>query len=95
MVFKGACCHGNAAKWALSLICREVGFFGNSKLRLPTGCQCRSGLFREIIAQTKYEYAQDDTVTPGLLWEMIKIKTREASISYGKIKKRNLEQKTK
>ena len=48
---------------------------------------------REIIAQTKDEYAQDDTVTPGLSWEMIKMKTREASINYGKIKKRNLEQK--
>ena len=48
---------------------------------------------REIIAQTKDEYAQDDTVTPGLLWEIIKMKTREASINYGKIKKRNLEQK--
>ena len=48
---------------------------------------------REKIAQTKDEYAQDDTVTPGLLWEMIKMKTREASINYGKTKKRNLEQK--
>ena len=47
---------------------------------------------REIIAQTKDEYAQDDTVTPGLLWEMIKMKTRQASITYGKMKKRNLEQ---
>ena len=43
---------------------------------------------REIIAQTKDEYAQDDTVTPGLLWEMIKMKTREASINYGEIKKK-------
>ena len=42
---------------------------------------------REIISQTKDEYAQDDTVTPGLLWEMIKMKTREASINYGKTKK--------
>ena len=42
----------------------------------------------EIIAQTKDEYAQDDTVTPGLLWEMIKMKTREASINYGKTKKK-------
>ena len=50
---------------------------------------------REIIAQTKDEYAQDGTVTPGLLWEMIKMKTREASINYGeaKKKKRHLEQK--
>ena len=48
---------------------------------------------RETIAQTKDEYAQDDTVTPGLLWEMIKMKTREASINYGKTEKRNLEQK--
>jgi len=88
MVFKGACCHGNAGKRALSSICREVGCFRNSKLRPPTCCQCQSGLFREIIAQTKDEYAEDDTVTPGLLWEMIKMKTREASISYGRIKKK-------
>ena len=50
---------------------------------------------REIIAQTKDEYAQDDTVTPGLLWEMIKMKTREASISYGKTTKKEVLNKRK
>ena len=45
---------------------------------------------REIIAQTKDEYAQYDTVTPGLLSEMIKMKTREALINYGKTKKKIL-----
>ena len=50
---------------------------------------------REIIAQTKDEYAQDDTFTPGLLWEMIKMKTREASINYGKTKKKEILSKSK
>ena len=48
---------------------------------------------RSIVTQTKDEYAQDNTVTPGLLWEMIKMKTREASINYGKTKRRNFMQK--
>ena len=50
---------------------------------------------REIIAQTKDEYEQDDTVTPGLLWEMIKMKAKEASINYGKTKKILSKSKTK
>ena len=48
---------------------------------------------RAVITRTKDEYSQDNTVTPGLLWEMIKMKTREASINYGKSKKRNIIQK--
>ena len=35
----------------------------------------------------------DNTVTPGLLWEMIKMKKREASINHRKWKKRNTIQK--
>ena len=48
MVFKGACCHGNPGTWALSIICREVGCFGNSKLTLPTCCQCQSECWRQV-----------------------------------------------
>ena len=48
---------------------------------------------RAVITRNKDEYSQDNTVTPGLLWEMIKMKTREASINYGKSKKRNIIQK--
>ena len=33
-----------------------------------------------IITQTKDEYAQDNTVETSLLWEIIKMKVREASI---------------
>ena len=39
---------------------------------------------QSIITQTKDEYAQDNTVTPNLLWEMIKMKIRETSIEFGK-----------
>ena len=35
-----------------------------------------------IIQQTADEYKKDDTVNPALLWEMIKMKVREKSISY-------------
>ena len=31
---------------------------------------------QSIITETKDEYALDNTVTPNLLWEMIKIKIR-------------------
>ena len=37
--------------------------------------------------------AQDNTVKPGLLWEMIKTETREASMIHGKSNKRNIIQK--
>ena len=46
-----------------------------------------------VIAETKEEYEQDDTVDPNLLWEMIKMKVRETSIKYGAKKKKNLETK--
>ena len=45
------------------------------------------------IAQTKDEYSQDNTVDPALLWEMVKMKVREASIKYGATKKRKLKTK--
>ena len=45
---------------------------------------------KSTIAQTIDEYSQDNTVDPGLLWEMVKMKMREVSIKYGTTKKRNL-----
>ncbi|CAH3175579.1 unnamed protein product [Porites lobata] len=48
---------------------------------------------QSIITQTKDEYALDNTVTPNLLWEMIKMKIRETSIEFGRINKRKMVQK--
>ena len=42
------------------------------------------------MVKTKEEYEKDDTVDPNLLWEMIKMKVREASMKYGATKKGNL-----
>lgn len=39
-------------------------------------------LIKLTIDQTQKEYRNDDTVNPFLLWEMIKMKVREKSISY-------------
>ena len=47
---------------------------------------------QSIITQTKDEYALDNTVTPNLLWEMIKMKIRETSIEFGRINKRKMVQ---
>ena len=41
-----------------------------------------------IMTQTKDEYAQDNTVTPGSFWEM-KNEIREASINYGNKKEKS------
>ena len=50
---------------------------------------------QSIITQTKDEYAQDNTITPNLLWETINMKIRETSIEFGGINKRKLFQKTR
>ena len=42
---------------------------------------------KSTIAKTINEYSQDNTVDPGLLWEMVKMKVREASIKYGTTKR--------
>ena len=41
---------------------------------------------KTIISQTKIEYKEDNSVNPALLWEMIKMKVREKSISYATVK---------
>ena len=45
------------------------------------------------LTQTKDKYTLDNTVTPNLLWEMIKIKIRETSTEFGIINKRKMFQK--
>ena len=45
---------------------------------------------KSTIAKTIDEYSQDNTVDPGVLWEMVKMKVREVSIKYGTSKKRNI-----
>ena len=46
-----------------------------------------------IINRTKEEYANDETVDPSLLWEMVKMKVREESIKFGAHKKKKIEEK--
>ena len=48
---------------------------------------------QSIITQTKDENAQDNTITPNLLWETIIMKVRETSVEFGRINKRKLFQK--
>ena len=54
---------------------------------------------QSIITQTKDKYALDNTVTPKLLWEMIKMKIRKTPIEFGRInkcfKKKNSVSKTR
>ena len=39
---------------------------------------------KNTIQETKNEYANNSSVTPALLWEMIKLKIREASLNNAK-----------
>ena len=39
-----------------------------------------------VIEQTRKEYELDDTVSPSLLWDVIKMKVRDKSVSYAAIK---------
>jgi len=45
-------------------------------------------LIKNTIHQTKTCYENDPTVSPALLWEMIKVKVRESSLSYFAMKKK-------
>ena len=40
------------------------------------------------MAQTQEEYKNDESVNPALLWDMIKLKVREKSLSFAAAKKR-------
>ena len=46
-----------------------------------------------IINRTKEEYANDETVDPSLLWEMVKMKVREESIKFDAHKKKKIAEK--
>ena len=48
---------------------------------------------KETIQETLDEYGDDDFVNPSLLWEMIKLKVRERSLSYSKHRKKQTKQK--
>jgi len=43
--------------------------------------------------ETQNEYKDDESVNPSLLWEMIKLKVREKSLLYSKIKKKQTKQR--
>ena len=45
---------------------------------------------KSAIGKTMDKYSQDNTVDPGLLWEMVKMKVREVLIKYGTTKKKYL-----
>ena len=45
-------------------------------------------LIRLTIHETQNEYKNDESINPALLWDMIKLKTREKSLSFGAAKKR-------
>ena len=45
-------------------------------------------LIRLTIHETQNEYENDETINPALLWDMIKLKTREKSLSFAAAKKR-------
>ena len=58
---------------------------GNGFWKLNTSLLTEIGYIEQvkiIMQQTADEYKEDDTVNPALLWEMIKMKVREKSISY-------------
>ena len=48
---------------------------------------------KSVIQETQNEYKDDESVNPSLLWEMIKLKAREKSLLYSKIKKKQTKQR--
>ena len=48
---------------------------------------------KSVIQETQNEYKDDESVNPSLLWEMIKLKVREKSLLYPKIKKKQTKQR--
>ena len=45
-------------------------------------------LIKLTIQQTREEHENDDSINPSLLWDMIKLKVREKSLSFMSAKKR-------
>ena len=50
---------------------------------------------KRAIQETRDEYEDDDSVNPSLLWEMVKLKVRDKSLHYSKIKKKQTNQREK
>ena len=50
---------------------------------------------RTVIEETHNEYLHENTVNNALLWEMIKLKTREHSIKYATAKKAKFDDERK
>ena len=48
---------------------------------------------KTTIQETYDEYKDDESVNPSLLWEMIKLKVREKSLRYSKIKTKQTKQR--
>ena len=47
---------------------------------------------KSVIQETQNEYKDDESVNLSLLWEMIKLKVREKSLLYSRIKKKQTKQ---
>ena len=63
---------------------------GKGFWKLNTSLLAEARYFEEIratILETVKEYENDVSVNPALLWEMVKLKVREKSISYAASKK--------
>ena len=63
---------------------------GNGFWKLNTSLLSEISYIEQVkitIQQTADEYKEDDSVNPALLWEMIKLKVREKSVSYTASKK--------
>ena len=78
-----------------------LNFSLHSNPRGPGFWKLNTSLLREIdyvnqiksvIQETQNEYKDDESVNPSLLWEMIKLKVREKSLLYSKIKKKQTKQ---
>ena len=50
-------------------------------------------LIKSVIKDVQDEYAEDGTVTPALLWDIIKLKIREASLHYARNKSKKISER--
>ena len=69
---------------------------GTELCRLNTSLLTESDYVNQIIAQIEYvkqDYRGENSINPALLWEMVKLKIREKTISYAVEKKRKITRK--
>ena len=50
-------------------------------------------LIKSVIKDVQDEYAEDGTVIPALLWDIIKLKIREASLHYARNKSKKISER--